>query len=353
MKKKFAVALSLMMISAIALTGCGGGTTGGETTGGEKGTEKTTEAEKPADNGGFISIATGGTGGTYYPLGGAIATALNNSNIGVQANAQATGASIENVQLIHNGDAEIAFIQNDVAYYAVNGKEFFDPSNPDSDKAVAGTYDDLRGVACVYPEVVHIIASDASGINSVKDLKGKRVAVGAPGSSVEVNGRQIVEAYGMTYDDFAKTDFLSFAESADQIKNGQIDAAFAVTGVPTSSITELATTYDIHLVPVDEEVAKKLIEKYPYYTYQKITPTEYRNQKADIPVLAVKSMLVVNKSMSDEMAYNITKSIFEHLEDIGNAHARGKDLSLETALDGMSIEVHPGAQKYFDEQKAK
>ncbi len=338
MNKKRLLSMSLaVLMMALVLTACGGsnnaGNDGGETT-----------ASKDES---YISIATGGTGGTYYPLGGAMATVLNNADIGVQANAQSTGASIENVELIHNGDAELAFIQNDVAYYAFKGEEFFDANKQvEGSEATAGVYDDLRGICCVYPEVVHVIVSNESGIKTVEDLKGKRVAVGAPGSSTEVNGRQVVEAYGLTYDDFAKTDYLSFSESADQIKNGQIDAAFATTGVPTSSITELATTYDVSFLPIDAEK----LSQYPYYSPVEIPQDAYKGMTAPVNTVAVKAMLVVNKSMSDETVYNITKALFENLDTIAEAHARGKDLQLETALEGMSIDVHPGAQKYFDEQ---
>lgn len=331
-KKLLSLFLAVLMMASV-LTACGG--------------SNNTASGGGSKDESYISIATGGTGGTYYPLGGAMATVLNNADIGVQANAQSTGASIENVELIHNGDAELAFIQNDVAYYAFNGEEFFDANKQvEGSEATAGVYDDLRGICCVYPEVVHIIVSNASGIKSVEDLKGKRVAVGAPGSSTEVNGRQVVEAYGLTYDDFAKTDYLSFSESADQIKNGQIDAAFATTGVPTSSITELATTYDVSFLPID---ASKL-SQYPYYSPAVIPQDAYKGMTAPVDTVAVKAMLVVNKSMSDETVYNITKALFENLDTIAEAHARGKDLQLETALEGMSIEVHPGAQKYFDEQ---
>ncbi|EFI41656.1 TRAP transporter solute receptor, TAXI family [Peptoniphilus sp. oral taxon 386 str. F0131] len=317
------------------LTACGN--KGGNNKAGEN-----TAKEDSGDNT-FLSIATGGTGGTYYPLGGALATIINNANIGLQANAQATGASVENIKLIHNGDAEIAFIQNDTSYYAVNGIELF---AEDTEK-----YDDLRALACLYPEVVQIVASDSSGIQTIDDLKGKKVAVGAPGSGVEVNARQVLEAHGISYDDLAKVDYLSFAEATDQIKNGQIDATFIVAAIPSSSVTELATTHDVHLVPIAEEVANKLIEKYPYYTYKEVDATEYRNQGDKVPSVVVQAMLVVNQSMSEENAYNITKAMFENLDVLGESHARGKDVSLETALDGMSIEVHPGAQKYYDEQK--
>lgn len=343
MKKRKILSLALgMMLLMGTLTACGGGNNAAN--GGNNAANGGNNAAASSDNGGFVSIATGGTGGTYYPLGGAIATVINNADIGLNANAQATGASIENVQLIHSGDAEIAFIQNDVAYYAYEGTEFFEED-------ANAPYKDLRGLCCVYPEVVHIVASEESGIKSIEDLAGKKVAVGAPGSSCEVNGRQILEVYGLTYDDLGKADYLSFAEATDQIKNGQIDAAFATTAVPTSSFTELCTTHDVNLLPIDKEKADELIAKYPYYTYQEIHPEEYKGQPETLPVVAVKAMLVVNENMAEDEVYNITKALFEDLESIGEAHARGKDLTLETAEEGMSIPLHPGAQKYFEEVK--
>lgn len=293
----------------------------------------------------YISIATGGTGGTYYPLGGAMANIITNSDMGVEATAQATGASVENVELIHNGDAEVAFIQNDIAYYAYNGIEQFD----ETDEQERREYTDVRGLCTLYPEVVQIIASDASGIEEVEDMAGMKVAVGDRGSGTEVNARQILAMHGIEYDDLGKTDFLSFAEATDQIKNGQIDAAFVVAAIPSSSVTELSTTHDVHLVPIRQEKADELTAEYPYYTYLDIDATPYGIDEP-VPAVAVQAMIIVNESMDEDVVYNITKNIFENLDVVEESHARGKDITLETALEGMSIEVHPGAQKYFDEQ---
>lgn len=289
--------------------------------------------------GGFMSVATGGTGGTYYPLGGALSNILNNAGVNYTATAQATGASVENVELVTKGDAEIGFIQNDVAYYAVNGTETFEGNQKSS----------LKGLCCLYPEIVQIVASDDSGIETIEDLKGKKVAVGAPGSGVEVNVKQILDVHGITYDDLGKVDYLSFAEAADQIKSGQIDATFLTAAIPSSAITELATTHDVHLVPIAEDKANELIEKYPFYVHLNITPTEYKGQEGEVSVVAVQSMLVVDEKMADEDAYNIAKLLFENLDVMKESHARGGDISLDKALDGMSIDLHPGAQKYFDE----
>lgn len=342
-KKIALILVAMMLVSVFVACNQGGGTQQAEKPADSK-TEapadgKTETAPAPA-GGGFISIATGGTGGTYYPLGGAMATILNGSDMGVQATAQATGASVENVELIHNGDAEVAFVQNDIAYYAYNGIELFD-GNP---------YEDIRGLATLYPEVVQIIAADGSGIESVEDMAGKRIAVGAPGSGTEVNARQVLEIHGLTYNDLALADYLSFSEATDQIKNNQIDAAFVVAAVPSSAVTELATTHDIHLVEIAEDKANELIEKYPYYTYLDIETEEYRGFEGTVKGVAVQAMLIVNENMDEDLAYNLTKNIFTNLDAVAESHARGKDITVESALEGMPIELHPGAKKFFDEQ---
>lgn len=353
-KKKFMTLIMLIALVTVTLTACGGGGNKKEepanATKTEEGAKKEESKEATGDikaeglmetKGGFMSVATGGTGGTYYPLGGALSNILNNAGVNYTATAQATGASKENVELITKGDAEIAFIQNDVAYYAVNGTDTFEGQKKPS----------LRGLCCLYPEIVQIVASDESGIKTIDDLKGKRVAVGAPGSGVEVNVKQILDIHGITYKDLGKVDYLSFAEAADQIKSGQIDATFLTAAIPSSAITELATTHNVHLVPIAEDKAQALIEKYPFYVNLHITPTEYKGQDQEISVVAVQSMLAVDERMAEEDAYNIVKLLFENLDTMKESHARGGDIALDKALDGMSIEVHPGAQKYFDEVK--
>lgn len=291
----------------------------------------------------FVSIATGGPAGTYYPLGGAMAKILNESDYNFEATAQSTGASIENIELITIGDAEIGIIQNDSAYYAAEGIELF------KDR---GEYKNLKGLASLYPEVIHIITRANSGIESVSDLKGKNVAVGAPGSGTELVAKQILDAYGITYNDLGKADYLSFDEATEGIISGQIDVAFVVAGVPTSAVTELATTHDIKLVSIDEEMANKLADEYPYFTPYSLETTEYK-QEADVPTIAVQAILAVDEGMSEETAYNITKLIFENLDQLANAHAMGKMITLDGALEGMSIDVHPGALKYFEENGIK
>jgi len=326
-----AVLLVLVLVSAL-VAGCGPAATPGEGEGeGGGGAAETV----------FISIATGGTGGTYYPLGGAMAKIFNENIPGVNANAEATGASIANIQLIEDGDAQLALIQNDISYYAYEGIEMY------SDK---GKQERIRGMACVYPETIQIVAHGKSGINSIEDMVGKKIAVGDVGSGTEANARQILEAHGITYDDIT-VDYLSFAEAADNLRDGHIDAAFITAGFPTSAITEIALTSDVKLVPIADDKVEAIKAKYPYYTDVVIPAGTYNNQDEDVKTVAVMAMLVVPEDLDEELVYNMTKALFENLDDLKAAHDRGGDLSLETALNGMSLPVHPGAQRYYDEVK--
>lgn len=331
MKKNLSLLLAMILIVSLV----GGCSSGGDDTNGDAGS-------KPENI--FISIATGGTGGTYYPLGGAIAKIFNENVEGVTANAQSTGASVENINLLSQGEAEVGFVQNDVTYYAWTGTETFQ----DKEKVT-----NIRGMAMLYPEVIQIIATKDSGIKSVEDLKGKKVAVGAPGSGTEVNARQILAEYGITYDDLGKADYLSFNEASDQLKNEQIDAAFVTAAIPTSAVTEVTQTADIALVSLDKDKLESLKEKYPFYTEVTIPKDSYKNQTEDVVAAAVMAMLIVPEDLDEDLVYNMTKSIFENRQVIIDTHDKGNDIKLETALEGMPIDLHPGAEKYYVEQGIK
>lgn len=335
-KKMWSVLLVVIMILSLGLTACAPKTEA-PATGGE------TPAPAPAEKV-YISIATGGTAGTYYPLGGAMAKIFNENVPGVTANAQSTGASVENIGLVSKGEAEIAFVQNDITFYAFNGTEMFDGKEKLAN---------VRGMAMLYPEVVQVIATKSSGITSIADLKGKKVAVGAPGSGAEANARQILASFGIQYSDLAKADFLSFNEAADQLKNKQIDAAFITAGLPTSAVTEVAQTTDIVIVQIESAKIAEMAATYPFYTEVVVPGGTYKGNDADITTTAVMAMLVVNESMDETLAYNLTKSLFEQRQVIIDTHQRGNDIKLETALEGMPIDVHPGAQKYYDEMGIK
>ena len=283
-------------------------------------------------------LATGGTGGTYYPFGGAIANIWNTKIENMNVTAQATGASAENLRLINKGEAEYAIVQNDVMDYAYNGTDLF------AGEKLAN----IMTIGTLYPEVVQIAVSKDSGIKSVADFKGKRISVGDAGSGVEFNAKQIMEGYGLTFDDIKKSN-LSFKESAEGIQNGTLDGCFVTAGVPNAALQELAFTAGLTLVPVDGEAAKKICEKYGYYTQTTIPGGTYKGTDDDTPALAIKATLAVNSKLDEQTVYEMTKALFENLNELATAHAKGKEVSTKAAVTGVSVPFHPGAKKYFKE----
>jgi len=328
------VSVIFLLMLSMVLAACGGGKNESE---GEKGGESNAGkggAEKPE----FISIVTGGTGGTYFPLGGSFAKIISDET-GIKANAETSGASAENMNTLKDGNAEIAFTQTDIASYAINGKLMFE----------GAAVDNVSAIGTLYPETIQIVTTAKSGIKSVEDLKGKKVSVGAPGSGTAANAEQILEIHGLTLDDIKKQD-LSFDESTSGIQDGTIDAAFVTAGTPTGAVEGLSATEDVVIVPITQEKIDALIEKYPYYIKEEIPAGTYKLADA-VTSVAVQAMLVVANSLDDETVYEITKAIFENTDQV--THAKAKLIKAENALNGVGIEVHPGAQKYFDEKGIK
>jgi len=328
-KKVLAIILAAVLIMAM-LAGCGGGS---KAPGGEGGKEEEAKPQEPI----FLNIATGGTAGTYYPLGGALSEIWNKNVPGVNSSAQSTGASVANINLLKENKADVIFVQNDITYYAANGVELFE------DK-----YEDIRGLAILYPETVQLVTLANKGINSVADLKGKRVAVGAAGSGAEANARQILNAAGITYDDITEQ-YLSFAEAANNLKDGNVDAAFVTAGFPTAAVTDIAAQHPLKLISLDDALVEKLTKDYPYYTKIVIPAGTYSGVNEDINTVAVQAMLAVRSDMDEELAYNLVKTMYDNLDRIKAAHAVGELIKPETGTEGMPIKLHPGAQKYFDE----
>lgn len=296
---------------AIGIAGCGGG-----------------EKEQ------FINIATGGTAGTYYPIGGAIAEVLNKN--GMNASAQSTGASVANINMLKDKQVELAIVQNDITYYAVNGLEMFKES---------GKIENLSGIASLYPETCQFIVREDSGIKSINDLKGKRVAVGAAGSGAEANARQILEAYGITYDD-VEEQFLSFAEGAYAIKDKTVDAAFVTAGYPTASVQDVASQNKIRLLPVGDEQIKILTEKYPFYTKTVVPKGVYQGFDEEVQTVSVMAILVCNDKIDAALGEKLTKAVFDNVDKIAAAHSAGKNIKKESALTGMDfIKMNDGATK--------
>lgn len=286
----------------------------------------------------FLNIATGGTAGTYYPIGGAMAEILNNNIEGMNASAQSTGATVANINMLNEGSVDLAIVQNDITYYAANGIEMF------KDKQVSN----LQGIATLYPETCQIVTLEANGIKSISELKGKRVAVGAMGSGAEANARQILAAYGITYDDIDEQ-FLSFSEAANALKDNNVDAAFVTAGYPTAAVQDIASQNPVRLLPVEPDKADALIAQYPFYTKVTIPAGTYGGFDEDVPAISVMAMLVCTDKVDADLGYSITKALFTNLERIQAAHSVGKLITKEGATEGMPIQMNPGAEKFFKE----
>ncbi|MCF6093214.1 TAXI family TRAP transporter solute-binding subunit [Microaerobacter geothermalis] len=338
MKRKGLLFFILSLAFILVLAGCGASKQDSQQ-GGEQPKEQAQEPAKETPS--QIVIATGGTAGTYYPLGGGMAQIFTDK-AGVNATAQSTGASVENMRLIRDEQVDLAFTQSDIADYATKGTVMFEGDQ----------INNIRAIAALYPETIQIVVPAKSDINSVADLKGKRVSVGAPGSGTEANAQQILEIYGMTFEDI-KAERLSFKESSSNIQDGVLDAAFVTAGAPTSAITELSATTGVKIIQLEDDKIADLIAKYPYYAEQVIPAGTYSGQDADVKTVAVKAMLVARDALSDDAVYNMTKALFENLEQLATVNAKAKVIKLEDALKGVSLDVHPGAAKYYEEKGVK
>ena len=285
-----------------------------------------------------FALATGGTSGTYYAFGGALASLWNSKIEGMNVTAQTTGASKENCRFVDDRTDDFAIVQNDVMDYAFHGTDMFDGE----------VKSNLTAIGTLYPEVVQIAVSKSSGIKSVADFKGKRVSVGASGSGVEFNAKQIMAAYGLTFDDIIMSN-LSFAESSAGIQNGTLDACFITAGVPNPALVELAVATGLELIPVTGAEAAATMAKYGYYTPTTIPAGTYKGTDVDTPALAIQATLIANKDVDTETVYQLTKTMFENLGELGTLHAKGKEVSAESAIQGISIPFHPGAAKYYKE----
>lgn len=288
----------------------------------------------------FLSIATGGTSGTYYPIGGAIAKAVSKSGV-LQVTAETGNASVANINLVSKGEIEVAFAQNDISYWAFAGKQMF--KKPLSN---------LRAVAALYPEHVQLITLKDSNIKSLADLKGKRVSVGAPGSGVEADVQAIFQVANLTYKDM-KVDYLDFGATTSRFKDNQIDSGFVVAGYPTASIMDLATTKPITLLNFDSAFLNKLAKEHPYFVPSTIPAGTYTGIDTVINTPAVMAILITNDNVSEAAMYEFTKELYANISDVHAAHAMARDIKLQTALDGLTIPLHPGAAKFYKEKGMK
>lgn len=284
-----------------------------------------------------LSIATGGTGGVYFPMGGGLAEIINGKIDGYSATAEVTGASVENMGLVATGDADLAIALADTVQQGYTGTGRFE----------GNALPMVRGLASLYANMIQIVALEGSGITTLEDLRGKRVSVGAPGSGTEVNAAAILNANGMTYDDIEEQR-LNFNETADALANGDIDAGFWSVGAPTSSILNLATTNSIVMVELsDAEIAAARAAD-PIFAQTTLDAGIYDGVGATT-VLGVPNVLVVSSEMSDDLAYAITSAMFENIEDLRAVHPAANQTTVEFTLAATPIPLHPGAIRYFEE----
>lgn len=302
----------------------------------------------------FFRIGTGGTAGTYFPIGGLIANAISNPPgsracadggscgvPGLVATAVASNGSVANVNAIAGGSMQSGFVQSDVAYWGYTGTGIYE-GRP--------KVETLRAIANLYPESFHLVARKGSGIKTIKDLKGKRMSLDEPGSGTLVDARLILSAYGMTEKDI-KAEYLKPQQSADKLKDGALDAFFSVSGWPQGAISELAATTGIDLVPIDGPEAEKLIKQYTFFSADEIPDGAYKNV-AGVKTVSVNAIWATTSKLPDALIYGVTAALWNpntrKLLDSG--HAKGKTIKLETAVDGLGIPLHAGAEKFYKEK---
>nr|WP_206529634.1 TAXI family TRAP transporter solute-binding subunit [Brevibacillus sp. SYP-B805] len=285
----------------------------------------------------FLTIATGGSSGPYYTIGGAMAK-LYKEKLGYNASVQSTGATVENVNLLKAKKVDLAFAMSDAVSFAYNGTENFKESGP---------IKDLRAMAGLYLNYVQIVTLKDRNIKSVADLKGKRVGVGAPNSGVEVNARMVLAGHGITYDDI-KPDYLSYAEAIEQLKNNAIDAAFVTSGLPNSTVIDLMTTKDVEIVPIQPADVDKLAQQYPFFVKAEIPAGVYKNDQP-IPTAAIRNIMLVRADLSEDQVYKLTKIFFENMDALGQAHSAAKEIDIKEAGKNLVVPLHPGAEKYLKE----
>ena len=321
------VVLVCLALFAMALLSCqppGGGGGGGEGAGTGGGGQQ------------FITIGTGGQSGVYYPVGGALSSVWEN-NMDVTTSVESTGASAENINLLDQGRLEVALIQADAASQAYEGTGAFEEQ-----------IQSFEAISALYPQYVQIITVGGAGIETVEDLRGKNVAVGAPNSGVELNARSILDAYGITYDDLSQQN-LGYSEAIDGMRNGTTDAGFFTSGLPNPAVTDLATSADVQVVPVDGEGASNLLNNFDYFNEATIPADTYGNPE-DVPTLSFNNLLVVRKDLSEDTVFELTRTMWENIEQVQDAHNAAREITLDTAQESVPIPFHPGAQRYYDEQ---
>ena len=287
----------------------------------------------------FINILTGGTSGVYYPIGVALSQIYGHAIEGAKTSVQATKASVENLNLLQAGRGELALALGDSVSDAWNGVEEAGFKTP---------LKKLRAIAGMYPNYIQIVASADAGIHTLADLKGKSVSVGAPKSGTELNARAIFKAAGLSYEDLGKVEFLPYAESMELIKNRQLDATLQSSGLGMAAIRDLASVVKINFVPIPEDVVKKIGNA--AYQSGVIPPNTYDGQTEAVPTATITNILVTRSGVTDELAYQMTKLMFDNLDRLVTAHAAAKAISLDKASKNLLLPLHPGAERFYKEK---
>jgi len=293
-------------------------------------------AKKPA-----ISMVTGGTAGTYFPVGGAICEVINEALPDIEVTGLTGNASVANINLIWKHEIETGLTQNNIADWAYNATKLYEGKEP---------VKNLRAIASLFPEHIHIVGQTYANILRVEDVKGKKISVSSPGSGGEADAKTVFSVFGISFDDFEAVN-LDQATSAQYMKDKLLDGFWATGGVPLSSILDISQKRDITIVEFTDEEIAKIREKYPYYVKSVIPAGSYKGIDKDIQTIACMAIWVVDADIDEEVIYQVTKALWNNinLARIHLAHAKAKNITLETALDGISIPFHPGAEKFYKE----
>lgn len=345
MKKMFALMLALAL--ALSLAACGGSGGSGGSTGstppassdggsGNSGSDASGGEPVVGFSGSYL-MGTGSSTGNYYAFGSAVSTVINQVT-GANLTVNSTGGSTENARLLGSGENEFALIQSDVYSYSHNGVELF----------AGESITNYQAITACYPEMVQIVVRKDSGISSVADMAGKNICVGDVGSGYEVAARQILGAYGMTYDDINET-FADQATAKNGVQDGTFDGMFLCSGFPNGNVTELSLTGNIEVLTIDQEHLDILLKDYPFYSAFTTESDEY-NLGHPVTSVAVKCMLVCLDTFSEDEVYTLCKTIYENLDSIQEINSKANYMTLEAALDGIPSDLHPGAIKYYEEQ---
>lgn len=327
---KRSVYLFMICLFLIMLVACGANN--------DTSSEDSTEGD---NNETKITFSTGGTGGTYYPFGGGIAKVVNESDIGMDVTVATSGASVENARLLGSKEVELGLVEASVGYYAYEGKEMFEDDQAKN----------IRGIMSLYPNLIQMVVMKDSEIQSYADLKGKNVVVGAPGSSSMLNLELILEEYGLSMSDI-NPEYSSFSDGIDMLKDGKVDATLVDVGIPASSIVDISSQHDINILTLEEEKINSLSDKFPFFTKPIVIPAgTYKGVDEDVLTTGATVILATHEDLSEDVIYELTKTIFEKKEAITQIHKAGESIDVSKSTEGMSIPIHPGAKKYIEKNK--